>query len=145
MQSTSENDITTGYGKRSCRKPEDQGLACKIAAIGLTPLRPHTRRGAAVTPPVELAPAAALACAYGVRGPSETIGAPIGGLRREDIAADRPGKLLTGDGLSPPVGVKIRSTSARRTRRAASAPGETASIDLSQCRSPSSRVSALDR
>ena len=39
MQSASENDITTGYGKRSCRKPEDQGLACKIAAIGLTPFR----------------------------------------------------------------------------------------------------------
>jgi hypothetical protein len=32
-----DGTVTTGYGKRSCRKPEDQGLACKIAAIGLTP------------------------------------------------------------------------------------------------------------
>ena len=32
-----DGTVTTGYGERSCRKPKDQGLACKIAAIGLTP------------------------------------------------------------------------------------------------------------
>jgi hypothetical protein len=30
-----DGTVITGHGKRTCRKPEDQGLACKIAVIGL--------------------------------------------------------------------------------------------------------------
>jgi len=82
--------VATGQGKRSCRKPENQGLACKIAAAGLTPFIRDLFYRASISPFMPPVPDEAQRIedepvAPGVRSPTDSTpkAIPPGGAQSE--------------------------------------------------------------